>query len=336
MVNASTGWGAIQVLSNAHDPLNAQGDILRTTDGGRHWQNVTPQHASLENEAFLTATLAWAFGTQNNDGHAYIFRTSDGGQTWQSERINLLSPNDYPQISAINAQECWLLSNSSILHTSDGGKTWEKLTTPGKPSDVAEITFINSSTGWAAGSSLYVTHDGGQTWQQQASGLPPPTTSVQYTFTTPTFLTSSDGILPVSILSESAGTWQTNFYVTHDGGTTWNAVAPFPVSIGYNGINIAFLNINHWLLFRDPGYMNYTPRYQLPLYETTDGGRHWTTGHSYSSSHAMYNFSFVSDTVGWAIGDNMPRSYPPGAYRDILHKTIDGGHTWTVADYVVS
>ena len=333
MINATTGWGAVHV--HGIEPINSQGDILRTTDGGSHWQYITPQHASVENEAFLTATIAWALGSLNNDGQTYIFRTSDGGQSWQTERINFHFTNNYIQISAINEQECWLLSDGTILHTSNGGKTWVKLPTPGKPSDLSEITFINSSTGWAAGTWLYVSRDGGQTWQQEVLLLPPPTPAVQYTFTTPTFLTPNDGILSVSIFTEGVGAWRTNFYATHDGGTSWNPVTPLPIRIDF-AYNVAFININHWLLFGDPGYMNYTPRYQVPVYETTDGGRHWRTGHSFSSSHAMYNFSFVSDTVGWATGNNMPRSYPPGAYRSMLYKTVDGGHTWTEAQYTVS
>lgn len=357
MIDATTGWsevGQFSVASLAATQNDTISGILRTTDGGNHWQDVTPPHSWFSTEAFLTATVAWGFGTYNNDGRDYMYRTVDGGQTWQVEPVPLYLDLNYyrhsfQQIYALNAQECWLLYRNMNFRTTDGGKSWIKVATPDGVSaatDFTHITFINSTIGWLAGTSsstngsvgnaLYVTHDGGQTWQQQALPLPLPSTASQYYLTTPTFFSPVDGILPVAISSEILGTGGTIFYRTSDGGMTWHETSTLPLVINGYDANVVFTNINHWLVLVDTGYANYTPTYKLPLYVTTDGGQHWKTQKSSAGAHDMYSFNFVSDAVGWGVGDNMPPRYPAEAYRNTLYKTVDGGRTWTEINFMVS
>src|SRR5437868_14104294 len=50
MIDARTGWS-----------LSKQA-VLRTTDGGSHWQNVSPPHTRLTQDSiadFFSASLAW-------------------------------------------------------------------------------------------------------------------------------------------------------------------------------------------------------------------------------------------------------------------------------------
>ncbi|HXY49417.1 MAG TPA: glycoside hydrolase [Terriglobales bacterium] len=78
------------------------GLIQVTTDGGMHWQNVTPPEltawsklAQLDASHFDTATV---YGAVNrfrlDDLHPYVYRTHDGGRTWQ--KIVTGIPEDEP------------------------------------------------------------------------------------------------------------------------------------------------------------------------------------------------------------------------------------------------
>jgi photosystem II stability/assembly factor-like uncharacterized protein len=82
MQDATTGWG-----------LESAGHIVRTTDGGSTWRDVTPPHGRYDETDFfaLDASHAWAVdGVQASCGpagnsfclEAVIWRTSEGGGIW--------------------------------------------------------------------------------------------------------------------------------------------------------------------------------------------------------------------------------------------------------------
>ncbi len=100
MFDATTGWGA---TSN---------QLLRTTDGGFHWQDVTPPAppgASLLSLAMFPRSAA----------EAWVARGLDAGGSGA------------PQ--------------SAISHTTDGGLTWRSITLP--VFAVAQITFADAEHG---------------------------------------------------------------------------------------------------------------------------------------------------------------------------------------------
>src|SRR5439155_22069404 len=75
MLDASNGWALTQQA------------VLRTTDGGVHWKDVTPPGHPLVpggGASFLTASQAWVAIPQTNSPSTLIFRTSTGGQTGQA------------------------------------------------------------------------------------------------------------------------------------------------------------------------------------------------------------------------------------------------------------
>src|SRR2546427_2025768 len=74
MIDLTTGWAL------------SEHAVLRTTDEGLQWKNVTPPHTVLTREsmvAFLTASLAWVATPQANGTTTQVLGTTDGGQTWQ-------------------------------------------------------------------------------------------------------------------------------------------------------------------------------------------------------------------------------------------------------------
>jgi photosystem II stability/assembly factor-like uncharacterized protein len=325
MVNATTGW--------AEGPVVKGWRVLRTSDGGTHWQDVTPPGVSaLAGELpayFLNASVAWVAAPEGDGGTLLFFRTTDGGQTWQQKgSLQSVSP---AYLSFVNAQDGWALADlngatgnetATLYRTTDGGGTWVQVSSTGIPPEKGTIpfagtkrglTFLNASTGWLTGFSnvgllLYVTHDAGVTWQQQTLPLPSGVTEEQLEIIPPTFFNARDGILPVQVYIPTGGSENLVVYVTHDGGATWHSTAQVHASDRI----VAFADATH-------GWASDGSK----LFATTDGGQQWSQLPASSHLHDIASLNFVSSTTGWVI------SMPANAALELL-KTTDGGQTWSV------
>ena len=333
MIDPFTGWAL------------GEHAVLRTSDGGLQWKNVTPPHSVLTRESiadFFTASLAWVATPQTNGTTAQVLRTTDGGQTWQQSTIQAAFLR---QITFIDSQHGWILSGwgatggaaeaVTVFRTSDGGKTWSNVSSAFPASTdtpppghlpfggrKSGIHFLNTSTGWITGTVvvndlawLYVSHDGGSTWYQQSLSLPSGVPSAQLSLLSPTFFSATDGILPV-IFSDliTARGIATDIYVTHDGGTTWKSTMALPAAFG----TIDFVDTQHgWVT---DGTV---------LYSTSDGGQHWAKLSPGANFNQVTDLSFVSSTTGWAIVGQSSNS-------SFLLKTTDGGKTWTPIHFSIT
>ncbi len=333
MIDSTTGWAL------------SEHAVLRTTDGGLQWKNVTPPNAPLSLGSvaeFSTASLAWVATPQDNSSKVKVLHTADGGQTWQQATIQAAFPRE---INFIDSQHGWILAGwrpqggaaeaVSVFRTSDGGKTWSivsralasslDIPPPGHlpfGGQKSGIHFLNTSTGWITGTVvavdlawLYATHDGGSTWHQQTLHLPPEVPSGQLLIMSPTFFSAMDGILPVTFSDVATGRGiATDIYATHDGGMTWQSTTPIFAALG----TIDFLDMQHG--WATNGTM---------LYSTSDRGQHWTKLSPSTSFTQVTYLNFVSSTIGWAISrqDNNSSS---------LLKTSDGGQTWTPISSTIS
>jgi hypothetical protein len=163
-----------------------------------------------------------------------VARTLDGGHTWQTIPLPLFQPGDpnslveAAYLHFIDPHTGWLVikratspnfSVGALFKTSDGGQTWTQLTLPiGEP-----VYFITGEVGWAAGGAagdaLYQTQDGGLTWSRQSLPHPPGQLWPRRRYHLPTFENRQEGMLPV-VLADSDHS-RVEFYVTHDGGQTW-------------------------------------------------------------------------------------------------------------------
>jgi photosystem II stability/assembly factor-like uncharacterized protein len=326
MIDLTTGWAL------------SEHAILRTSDGGLQWKNVTPPHTLLTRKSiaeFLTASLAWIATSQANGTTTQVLRTTDGGQTWQQSTIQAAF---LKQTTFIDSQHGWILSGwgtqggpaeaVSVFRTSDGGKTWSNVASalpastdmppPGHlpfGGQKSGIHFLNVSTGWITGTVvvndlawLYVSHDGGSTWYQQSLSLSPGVPSAQLSLISPTFFSATDGILPVIFSDGLSGKGiATDIYVTHDGGTTWESTTPLAAI--FDTIN--FVDMQHG--WATDGTV---------LYSTGDGGQHWAKLSPGANFKQITSLSFASSTTGWAISRQSTTS-------SFLLKTTDGGKTWT-------
>ncbi len=235
MLDAETGWA-----------MTGKDRIVRTTDGGIHWKNVTPNYPATANQqsvvaAFLTASSAWIAVSSGDATTTVIFRTTNAGQTWQETTIQT-NIGIVAQINFVTSQDGWLLSKHAVsenaetvelFRTTDGGRTWDKVASAlASSSDTppaghlpfsgskSGLSFLNATTGWVTGrvpvdgyTLLYRTHDGGSTWYPQSLPLSPSEASSQLSILPPSFFNDTDGILPVSF--DTGNGANLDVYVTH-------------------------------------------------------------------------------------------------------------------------
>lgn len=324
MLDDTTGWAL-----DTHA-------VLRTTNGGQQWSDVTPPNALLQPSSsteFRTATQAW-IATPRTNATIEVFFTSDGGQHWHSSMIPAAMPR---QISFVDALHGWLLAGwhqpggaaepVSVFRTIDGGQSWKSVSTalfsdttpPGHlpyGGQKTGISFLNTSTGWVTGTAslaaqswLYITHDGGSTWQQQSLPIPAGMSSARLSLLSPTFFSSTDGILPVQFLdSETEKPLATVMYHTSNGGTTWQAT----MALSGSWQQVDFVDSQH-------GWM--TDGTALAM--TDDGGSQWRTFSPGTPFQRVSLLDFVNSSHGWAIS-------PSTDGHSSLLETVDSGHTWKV------
>lgn len=326
MVTESVGW-SIGSSANSYNWAN----VLRTTDGGFHWKQVTPSQMasqSIDYLYILDETTAWLPG---HDGTWY--RTTDGGATWkplrwlqgemrpfsfsdQNHGWMIISPS-----SGINLQpsSTALAQPKTLLYTtSDGGNTWQQTNT--LPfSSIREFSSITEQTAWlttddfTSDSSpnfktrLYVTHDAGRTWEQRQLSRPAGITQEVLSVTSgPTFVTEKDGSL------FAASGQDMYLYVTHDGGKSWQVQGS--AVPGYVGVR-SVVDDQHIIV--DSG--NVAGGLQMDLLTLING--QWRQQGTHPTKGDPVEYSFSSASTGVAVVSTRSNSL------DVYH-THDAGKTW--------
>jgi photosystem II stability/assembly factor-like uncharacterized protein len=194
---AAAGWLTMGGLENG---------VIRTSDGGRHWTNVTGGNAQWLGVHLRPNGVGWIGGgqgvnrsttdhfatTANHPGpdvavrctwalsattaimgggyiNGGVYRTTNGGSTWEQV------------LDGGNIYDLWFVNDTlgfcggeggSIARTTDGGATWTWIDTPSN-SDINSIFFLNDTLGWFAGNGGARTTDGGDTWTPDARGTAP-------------------------------------------------------------------------------------------------------------------------------------------------------------------
>lgn len=132
--------GLSAVSRNVAWASGSLGTVLRTTDGGRSWQNVSPPGV-----ADLQFRDIEAFDARNavilsiGDGElSRVYRTTDGGATW-TETFRSTEPTAFYDCMAFFDRRNGLAMSDPvggkfrILSTSDGGASWNILPNDGMP-----------------------------------------------------------------------------------------------------------------------------------------------------------------------------------------------------------
>lgn len=340
MLDATSGWA-----------IGGQGQesdhVLITADGAQTWRDVTPPEPDPagSNPAalgfFADAATAWVTyssqGGMTVPATAVVWCTQDGGQNWQSSSpLDLQGLNELylaSDLVFVGPQDGWLLVHVGVgmshdyvvlYRTTDGGQTWARLIDPYGDSGIqgcqkTALVFTSPQTGWLtgdcngvmAGAFLFQTADGGQTWQPVT--LPTPAGAPNLFSDpgpacgtwSPIFLSPQDGKLIVRCLDYTQDPAVISYYLftTHDGGSSWASTSSPAGSLAFTTDDTG------WALGRD-------------LFHTADGGQTWM---EVKTVNWDGQFSFVSDSLGWAVA----RAASDAGTLIALVQTSDGGQTWS-------
>lgn len=306
MVDQRNGWG----LSAVGEYPNLSTYLLRTSDGGRTWDNLSPHGGSatageLIGWRFLDANTGWVVAGKANTSSVVVLHTTNGGAHWQRTTVptRYLFVHPYARVSVdfLDGQRGWMSvwgaggmssSQGQLFATEDGGQTWTEVasTEDGTLPFGGDVRLLNRTTGWLAGSrastaprQLYVTRDGGKTWSEQklmvADSVEPPVTV--NVLALPTFFSGKDegkGVLPALVTSQDVGRpdQSTVVFITSDGGQTWKAASALPYA--YPGSSF-FLDANHWWVWgaAPPDTGTSTGPAAGKLRRTLDGEAAWSS-----------------------------------------------------------
>ncbi|MFF1277349.1 WD40/YVTN/BNR-like repeat-containing protein [Streptomyces marokkonensis] len=170
------------------------GTVLRTTDGGGSWRNVSPPGAGelqfRDIEAFdARRAVVLAIG----EGEASrVYRTDDGGATWTESFRNTDARAFYDCLTFFDHRHGLAMSDPvdgrfRILSTRDGGRSWTVLPDSGMPPALeGEAGFAASgqclvssgpkdawlATGGAARARVLHSADRGRTWTVTDTPIP--------------------------------------------------------------------------------------------------------------------------------------------------------------------
>lgn len=328
-----TGSAAVSFADPQHGwfffkNASLQGDLFRTADGGRSWQQVNDNLASGRtvsgHPVFVNAQYGWI---PVDEGAApfpgAIWRTIDGGRTWTD-----VSKGKNWSIRAVDAVvrgagaplQLWAISDQSnggnfLTRSEDGGMKWQQVMPVLGP--LYGITFADDRHGMGIGTAanpnaVLVTADGGATWKQTASLALRPVSIAE--------ASATDALIVAYNPSDYR---QPNVLRSTDDGRTWQQIASLsprlPPSVPYLAI-----------LGRNPAVdlietVDFPAKTAFSV--SRDGGKTWTPRGSLKlPADAMPGpqVAFANPNVGY-VTEQVQR---PAAFRLLLYKTTDGGQRW--------
>ncbi len=297
IANPMTAWAS-----------GANGTVLRTTDGGAHWQTLpVPGGEKLDfrDVQAIDANTAIVLSIGAGDA-SRIYKTTDGGRNWTLQFQNSNPKAFFDGIAFWDAGNGLAFSDPVdgkfvIIRTTDGGAHWAEVPAANIPPAIAgEAAFAASGTSivtqgtrhaWIGtggqAARVFRTSDGGLTW----SVSPAPIVSGA----------AATGIFSISFRDAmngvaAGGDYQkekepgANFATTDDGGQTWKPGTPLP---GYRS-GVAFIKSgSRWdLIAVGPSGSDYS----------SDGGKTWSaidsTGYDTVSVLQDRPFAFASGAAG--------------------------------------
>jgi photosystem II stability/assembly factor-like uncharacterized protein len=154
--------------------LDDSARILKTSNSGNYWTQISAFNTPINDIHFINQNTGFL------TSEFQIGITSNGGVNWSFVSPDNSSPYNFFDISFINALTGFvsalnLTTNYSyIFKTTNAGNNWSWYNTTIDAFEINKIYFLNSQTGWCAGSRfnyLYAmkTNNGGVNWAESYS-----------------------------------------------------------------------------------------------------------------------------------------------------------------------
>ncbi len=298
--------GLAAVSRNTAWLAGSKGTVLRTTDGGANWRNVSPPGAAdlefRDVEAFdgrRAVVLAIGEGEASR-----ILRTEDGGASWTESFRNTDAKAFYDCVTFFDGRHGLAMSDPvdgkfRILSTGDGGRSWKVLPTDGMPAaQEGEAGFAASgqclvgsgprdvwlATGGASRARVLHSSDRGRTWTATDTPVPagdPARGVFALAFRDRTHGIAVGGDYRADQASPKAAA------VSGDGGRTWTTAGTPPP---------AYRSGVAWLPHSRTAALAVGP---TGTDLTTDGGRTWRT----LDTGSYDTVDCTPDLACWAAGE---------------------------------
>ncbi len=313
-------------------PDAANGEILRTTDGGISWSRV------IGGKPFTYIEIDESnhdivYGAASDRG---FFKSIDGGVSWFETTYNppYINPGHIISIATYKNKPDWLITNSyggGVFISEDGANSWSDAS---KGYTGCEITGMDVAHDdplkiyAVARSSIFKSIDGGENWEGIGSmhlsfnNVPMGPIEMRSVVIHPS---NSDVVL--------AGGGDGDIYKTIDGGNSWNRVFYYQLNninpdvfntISYSPSNpdIVYTGMTFWRSYAtDRPYPFYPTIPSLGMLKSTDGGENWDfINHGLESTYKNINHIAVHPTD--------PDIVFIGTLNGGIFKTEDGGNNW--------
>ncbi|MFW5701795.1 MAG: WD40/YVTN/BNR-like repeat-containing protein, partial [Bacteroidota bacterium] len=193
---------------------SGEGQIHKSTDGGRTWRDITPTMAytsGLWGNFFLDENVGMVIGGGCGSQQMF-FRTTDGGATWDYFSESVLESGLCDVVLYDENGMGYASSSGLIWQTDDGGRTWRVMSVSGQRDWQEEIahkgnTFLvpysTSCTGGGGSGGARMSLDPGANWIDVNFGY---------------------AMFGAFLLDERRGWvvgWNATAAYTNDGGKTW-------------------------------------------------------------------------------------------------------------------
>jgi photosystem II stability/assembly factor-like uncharacterized protein len=272
-LNDNTGFA----LSTDYGSGVASSGLFNTDNGGKTWERI----ANLINSNGAFCFINENTGMYCYEGIGItIAKTEDGGETWTSTDFTDITLSPYV-MKFFNDNKGLIAGEGPVLRTTDAGETWQEISwNNGNFDGISDIFYKSENevfiTGEALGSGTFVgkSVDGGETWEITNLGNYGGGKSIVFTDENSAFiacgnttiLKSTDGgetwaetavntsnyieFKQISFPSVNTGYAvgdgnYDNFFMTTDGGETWNPVNS-GCSVSFNSLH--FFDENNGLV----------------------------------------------------------------------------------------
>lgn len=254
---------------------DADGVIVKTTDGGNNWTQIWPVSGTIDGLQgiwFTSDLVGYACGW--ND---YFIKTTDGGASWTpiNTGADVWYYRDVEFWDSNNGIAIGVMNNAgdqAAFITSNAGASWSPATSGLAVGDVMGLSYASQNIVYGVGqsASVYKSTDGGHNWSV-SSTLSAMLLGVDFTNTTFAVVGGEEKI-----------------FATNNGGTSWSTYVT-----GYE---------NFYGTLALPDGTGYCAGTDENVYKTTDYGQNWAMDYNGSGSSTIYRIRQTASGTIFACG----------------------------------
>lgn len=298
--NLKSVWFTSPLVGYACGTLNNSGQIIKTLDGGRTWFELVSGSSQIGGASCLWFT---------NDsvgycgGYSKVYKTTNRGATWTGYSFpSTYTAND---IYFTSPDTGYVVAGQYVYRTTNAGLNWTQRYATGGDLFTC-LDFANPDTAYAGTTSssrpFYRSLDGGNTWAPYTSAA----SGVFYSVDALNFLNDTIGFA-------TASAFNGYIYKTTNGGSTWTSVFTSAYYLDFNGI--ADNQLGNYTVVGDLGEM---------VYSSGAGALNSWQSALQNLTYDVKAVDFIDSNIGYMASTGR------------IHKTLDGGETWTITNLPVS